>query len=759
MKDNNLNILKQFARKLSNCKYRVSVNSLIDYFNDGKFGFSYKKGASEVVTNDYIFADDINTAIKHIRNIFKEPHISIKQDEIISLSSIATKIDARSLNETIKDEKLWKVRGNSIKPEYVHAYVNEENLAIYENRFICYLIDTLQTACAQKISALCKNLTTLNQVICASSEDGDNFSFNDYDNFVNANGEIPKLLTSNEPIVAVISSLIKSRNSLEILKSDKLYFACKKAGKFDGSSPKSTNIFENEANYNYCYNFYVNYFNKDVTIGTEEDMYNNFVKVSMFTAINNLGYTPSFDNESISVNNSAQIKFDKVCFTKTPFSITVSQKDNDLELEIVNEVDGNSAKCLVLINPKANKVNDEDGLLYTNVLTVLDKESDQENVYTVMPSKNDTLDKLTSLIKSLLIIVEGSEFIHTMYCPVCGSPLIAPDYKDYTCTKCECVYHIFNYEYKDLIWIKRAPKLIKKQNNAISDLSEVSESLVVSDALGVDFKNFVSKSFTEKLDLTTGNQKDFYAEIKEYILTYKKARSRVSFSYDNFFYGRNSVAKITVRGKTLSLYLALSPSEFMDTKYSPKDATNVKKYEDTPMLVKVKSTRGVKFAKELIDILFSRLGAVKMKIIPKDNQSINIEEENSETNGINFGNFVSKSFTEKLELTDKNQKEFYNDIKEYILSFKKSRSRISFSYDNFFFGRKSIAKVVVRGKTLCMYLALDPKEYMDTKYFPRDFGHVKKYEDTPMLIKIKSSRGVKFAKELIDILFSKLNQN
>ncbi len=757
MKNDSLTILKQFTRKLANCKYRVPVKSLIDFFNDGKFGFTYKNKTEEVITNDYVFADDIQTAIKYIRNIFREPHISLKQDEVISLAETASRVDAHSLNETVKNEKLWKVRGNSIKPEYVHAYVNEENLAIYENRFICYLIDTLQSACAFKISSLCKNLTTLNAKIGnINQESANNFSFDDYDNFVSSSGEIPVLFTTNDSIVAVISSLIKSRNSLEILKGDKVYVACKKAGKFDGAHTKSTNIFENEPNYNYCYNFYMNYFDKDVNIAPDSQMYYNFVEVCLFTAINNLGFSPLEDNENLTVSNSAHLRFSKLSFAKSPFVISVIQKNDNLVLEVVNETDGNTAKYLLLINPNSTKISDEENQYYTNVFTVTSNDNVQENgVYKVIPNKSDALNVLTKLIKTLLVIVEGSEFIHTMYCPVCGSPLIAPDYKDFVCTNCDSVYHIYSYEFKDLIWIKRMPKVIEYNNSAVSDLSSLDDSMIIKEGTGVNFDDFVSKSFTEKLELCTGNQKDFYKEVKDYLLGFKKVRSKICFSYDNFFFGRKSIVKLTVRGKTLCMYIALTPSEFIDTKYSPKDVSDVKKYEDTPMLVKIKSVRGVKFAKELIDLLCLNLNIEKLPATLNFSDEVAISNDNLE--GVDFKNFVSKSFTKKLEFSTGSQKDFYTQITDYILTFKKTRSKVSFSYHNFFVGRKSIAKIAIKGKTLCMYLALPPIEFTGTKYFPKDCGNVKKYKDTPMLIKIKSLRGVKFAKELIDDVFTRLN--
>ena len=92
-------------------------------------------------------------------------------------------------------------------------------------------------------------------------------------------------------------------------------------------------------------------------------------------------------------------------------------------------------------------------------------------------------------------------------------------------------------------------------------------------------------------------------EIKNYILSYKKVNSRTSFSYDSFNLGRPNVAKLALKGKTLVLYLALKYEDYANTKYHPKDASDIKKYENTPMYVKIKSSRAVKFAKELIDIV------------------------------------------------------------------------------------------------------------------------------------------------------------
>ena len=111
---------------------------------------------------------------------------------------------------------------------------------------------------------------------------------------------------------------------------------------------------------------------------------------------------------------------------------------------------------------------------------------------------------------------------------------------------------------------------------------------------------------------------------------------------------------------------------------------------------------------------------------------------------------IQKSFVGKMSQATKEQKEFYNDIKNHLLSFDRVNSRVSWNFDSFNIGRQKAVKIAFRGKTMVAYLALDPKEYANTKYYPHDMSKKKKFADTPMMIKIKSARGVKFAKELID---------
>lgn len=112
----------------------------------------------------------------------------------------------------------------------------------------------------------------------------------------------------------------------------------------------------------------------------------------------------------------------------------------------------------------------------------------------------------------------------------------------------------------------------------------------------------------------------------------------------------------------------------------------------------------------------------------------------------------NKSFTAKLIQSADLNKDYYSTLKNELLSYKGVKSRVSWKYETFYAGRQTFARLSMRGKKLCLFLALDPKNYVDTKYIIDDKSEVLAYEKTPLMYRIKNDRRVKFSKELIAIV-------
>ncbi len=123
----------------------------------------------------------------------------------------------------------------------------------------------------------------------------------------------------------------------------------------------------------------------------------------------------------------------------------------------------------------------------------------------------------------------------------------------------------------------------------------------------------LKRSFTAKLKQSEDDIKGYYSALKNALSEYKKINSNISWHGDRFNFGRDTVARITIIGKTLGLYLALDPAdpEFKQTVYRQKDVSKQKAYEGTPFMVKIKSDGGLKKALRLVVALAQKLGTEK----------------------------------------------------------------------------------------------------------------------------------------------------
>ena len=115
----------------------------------------------------------------------------------------------------------------------------------------------------------------------------------------------------------------------------------------------------------------------------------------------------------------------------------------------------------------------------------------------------------------------------------------------------------------------------------------------------------------------------------------------------------------------------------------------------------------------------------------------------------NKGKAAYVPFTERLKRSDPFVVFAYNEIKSELLSYG-FRSRISQKGDSFRLHRKLYTRITVAGKTLKLYMALDPKEYENTTIPFKDASGMKKYEAIPFVFKAKSDLSIRRAKRLIE---------
>ncbi len=116
-------------------------------------------------------------------------------------------------------------------------------------------------------------------------------------------------------------------------------------------------------------------------------------------------------------------------------------------------------------------------------------------------------------------------------------------------------------------------------------------------------------SFAARLALGDETMRARYTALAEALTSYAGVRRRATWHYDAFYYGRGTCARIGVRGKTVSVYLALAPENYQQSKYHFSDVSSVSLYRGTPMQLRVRSDRALRLACELIRDMLEGMGA------------------------------------------------------------------------------------------------------------------------------------------------------
>lgn len=116
----------------------------------------------------------------------------------------------------------------------------------------------------------------------------------------------------------------------------------------------------------------------------------------------------------------------------------------------------------------------------------------------------------------------------------------------------------------------------------------------------------------------------------------------------------------------------------------------------------------------------------------------------------------TRTYAAKLIQADDELKSYYSIVKNAFLSYKKVTCSVSREHERVRRGRTTMGIIKVRGKSLLVYLALDPAQFENTMYVGEDVSSVSKYAATPFLYRVKGPRKANRAAKLIAMLAEKM---
>ncbi|MBO7345173.1 MAG: signal peptidase I [Clostridia bacterium] len=128
------------------------------------------------------------------------------------------------------------------------------------------------------------------------------------------------------------------------------------------------------------------------------------------------------------------------------------------------------------------------------------------------------------------------------------------------------------------------------------------------------------KPFAEKILESKKQTQSYFNDLHNQLTSYKKVTSRISLRCASYRKGRTLLAKISLRGKTLTGYFNLDVKDFNENVYFQKDVSATKAYEEVPFAVKIKSDRACNNAGKLITALAEKFELIKNEKFEPTNQ-------------------------------------------------------------------------------------------------------------------------------------------
>ncbi len=280
------------------------------------------------------------------------------------------------------------------------------------------------------------------------------------------------------------------------------------------------------------------------------------------------------------------------------------------------------------------------------------------------------------------------------------------------------------------------------------------EELAITENNGLKINKNKTPTFLEKLQSSKQEVKLRYNSILNFLLKIKGVRIILGKKRQTFKKGGVCIATLSIRGKTLCVNLNLNPNDYTNTKYIYKDVSSVAIYKNYPMRLKLTSDRQTRWAIELLNDLANKYG---LTILLKPATNVIYEKPLGYDNSFDFKNskkYKTRTFKQRLRKIKKESVLRLKTVVNYLKSISGVRELTAKHSLSYKLKSKHIAKIFIKGKTVCLALAISPAVLAGTKYVYKDISSIKKHKNYQTLVKLTSDRQVKWSIEIINKILS-----
>ena len=355
-------------------------------------------------------------------SIAEKPHVSTRREEVFARIEQAGQLSADDFKRVCRDGSLWKRRGVKMVPEELYSFRNEDELCIYENRFIVLLIDLIG-----------KEITELKRV---------------YGERLPRIGENTDVLYAGDAGMALdFARNIEKR--VAYLKNTGFYKIVGKEKPLKGRiSP--TNILLKDLKYRACFKFY-NGFLKYQCEGEEAEDLRSIIKIYILKSLKKLGFDLKEGknlNEYKACGKEFSLNFDFHKKGAVILDVTHKISKKTVKYALFAE-DGRSAEAA------EEFASGDDGKNFCSVEVIGEWSLKDGVTHELLSRAGQTEEEMIySWLASKIRLIRADSSVYKKYCPACGVSGVYENDGDFFCPNCGTRYAFTqNSSGESVIWI------------------------------------------------------------------------------------------------------------------------------------------------------------------------------------------------------------------------------------------------------------------------------------------------------------------
>lgn len=357
-----------------------------------------------------------------ILSIAEKPHVSTRREEVFARIEQAGQLSADDFKRVCRDGSLWKRRGVKMVPEELYYFRNEDELCIYENRFIVLLIDLIG-----------REITELKRV---------------YGERLPRIGENTDELYAGDAGMALdFARNIEKR--VAYLKNTGFYKIVGKEKPLKGRiSP--TNILLKDLKYRACFKFY-NGFLKYQCEGEEAEDMRSIIKIYILKSLKKLGFD---------LKEGKNLNEYKACGKEFSLNFDFNKKGAVL-LDVTHKISKKTVKYALFAEDGRSAeaaeefASGDDGKNFCSVEMIGEWSLKDGVTHELLSRAGQTEEEMIySWLASKLRLIRADSSVYKKYCPACGVSGVYENDGDFSCPNCGTRYAFTqNSSGESVIWI------------------------------------------------------------------------------------------------------------------------------------------------------------------------------------------------------------------------------------------------------------------------------------------------------------------